>query len=246
MAGAGGPRGGEPQREPGTRVALGTPGAVAPFSSAGWSGCAPRRAAGGTRGHRRPGQRWAPAAWRLKSLIRSAWLRAQGAPRTRICLTPRPASRRPGAGPWGPPEPRATALRTPLRPPGGWAEAPRWRCWAQATTSRLEREGGEPTWRRSLVCREQTKPRGWQELVSFDSLRVPEPACPQDVLRASTPPAFLPPRGRSAQPAQVADLSEPDQGGQSGTRIPLSFGIANLAFKFRKKKGPTIWTKRCL
>lgn len=36
---------------------MGMPGAVAPFS-AGWAGCAPRKAAGGPRGHRRPGQRW--------------------------------------------------------------------------------------------------------------------------------------------------------------------------------------------
>lgn len=68
-------------------------------------------------------------------------------------------------------------------------------------------------------------------------------------------PAALPQPGRSAQPAirlepaprgpaQVADLSEPDQRGQSRTQIPLSFGIASLAFKFREKKGRTIWTKR--
>lgn len=224
VAGAGGSRGGEPRREPGTRVAVGTPGAVAPFSSAGWSGRAPWRAAGEPRGHRRPGQRWGcPLAAEVVDPFCPA--PGSGSAVHPDLPDPRPASRRPGAGPRVPPEPRAAALRTPVRLPRGWAEAPRWRRWAQATTSRLEREGVEPTWRGSLVCREQTKPRRWQELVSFDSLRVPEPDCPRDVLRASTPPAFLPPLGRSAQPALVADLSEPDQRGQWGTRIPLSFGL---------------------
>ena len=120
------------------------------------------------------------ATWRLESLTLSASFRALGAPRTQTSQA---------AGTQDPLELRAAARRTPARPPGGWAEARRWRCWALATTSLLEREGGEPFWRWSCACREQTDPRRWQEVVSFKPLGVPEPDCPQNVVRASTPPA---------------------------------------------------------
>lgn len=64
--------------------------------------------------------------------------------------------------------------------------------------------------------------------------------------RCAQPPGLVGPLP-AVQPksAQVGYLSEPDRRGRSRTRIPLSFGIASLAFKFREKKGRTVWTKRC-
>lgn len=103
-------------------------------------------------------------------------------------LTPRPASRRPGAGP------RLSERRGGR--PEGWAEPRRWRCWALTTTSPPEREGGAPTWR-GFAClpgADRTPETARAGLLRPAGEGVPEP---RDVLRASTPST----RGRSAQPA---------------------------------------------
>lgn len=112
------------------------------------------------------------------------------------------------------------------RPPhclGAGLRPGRWRGWAPATTSCLQRGGGEPLGRGRVPAGSRQIPREGKK-VSFDPLRVPRPDCPQERFSSfcSSPPladrraeraARSHPGGASAaRPAQVADLSEPGQG----------------------------------
>lgn len=152
--------------------------------------------------------------------------RARGSGSVALRDLPDPQTCSQAAGPRGHPESGASA-------PGDRAEARRWRCWALATTSRLEREGGEPTWRGLRACRDQTDSGRWEELVSFNPLRAPKPDRPRTVPQASAPLARPGPRGWRALRAatRVGPLPPSSPGrrrGQSRTQIPLSFGIASL------------------
>lgn len=131
---------------------------------------------------------------------------------------------------------------------------------ALATTSRLRREEGEPSRRGLCVCREQRDTRRWrwQKLVPFHTLRARLGLCTECSASAHSScrsrTAGLEGAARSQGGVSGAGglargafhRSSPGrQRGQSRTQVPLSFGIASLAFKFQKEKGRMVWIKRC-
>lgn len=225
---------------PGTRVSSCKPGVATPFSFAGWSGRAPRRAAGGPAGIAAPdGTEACPR--RLESPTLSARLRARGAPLAGICPTLRPVPRRPVQGVLRSLAPRLAERRRGR--PGAGLKPDRGDVGHLATTSHLEREGREPPWRGPGADRSP-------EAARAPILPSPEPDCPRNVPQGSIPLAGRRRRAgaRFAQPPGWGP-SHPSSLGrrrtQFRTQIPLSFGIASLTFTFRGKTGPTIWTKRC-